>query len=882
MMKLYRVLKVILPLLLFLASETFYAGQTGKITGTLKDKKTGEPLMGVNVYTEDKKYGTATDINGYYVLLNVPPGRYTLMASMTGYRTVKVESVGVSADKTTTIDIQLEETSAVLAQEVVITAERPVIQKDITSSELSVGSEEIKNLPVENLKDVLQLKAGVITDANGGIHIRGGRTSEVGYLIDGIPVTDNFAGEQAFGVDVQAIEEVKVISGVFNAEYGQAMSGIVDVITKQGSDKFEGNLNISSGDYLTGARNIYPGLNKFHPLQINDIKANLSGPIEIFSQKVSYYLAFRRYENQGWIYGQRRFNPKDSSFEKGNVFYINATGDNKLIPLNGNLDYNLQGKLSFNILNPLKFSDLFLFDDSTHQYYDHLYKYDPDGLPKNYGRTYNNIVTLTYVFTPSTYATLKHSLRYSKSKAYVYPDINDPRYANPQLLQQMTGYAFYTGGTKMVHYKRGTTTNIIKGDLESQVNRYNEAKTGFELRFNKINLDNQTAKYRDTVLIFDVNQFFNEGYFSYRPFSMAFYLQDKIEYESIIINAGIRYDYFNSKGLIPTDPRDPENSPKVRTKAQNQFSPRIGIAFPISADGTIHFSYGHFFQIPPLEFLYANPNFRVAPGGLYTLLGNANLKAQSTVAYEVGLHYSFFNTLGLEVIGYFKDMTNLLGTEIHDTYIGGDRYAVYANRDYGQTKGITISLYKRPTASDNVSVSLDYTFQSAQGNASDPNDAFNKMQKNKKPNIQVIPLDWDQTHTVNLSLFYIVPNNFNLGIIAKYESGFPFTPEYQNLETSFENSSRMPNKINVDLQLNKDLIVSEKNSVSLYLKVYNLFDSRNETNVFRDTGRAGYSLVSQYTPQDQGVNTLSEFLTRPDYYSEPRRIVLGLNYNFNF
>ncbi|MGE5401670.1 MAG: TonB-dependent receptor plug domain-containing protein, partial [Ignavibacteriales bacterium] len=834
------------------------------------------------VYSENRKYGTVTDANGYYVLLNIPPGSYTLIASMTGYQAVKVQGVEVTADKTTTIDLSMEEISAMLGQEVVITAERPVIKKDLTSSELSVGSEEIKNLPVENLTDVLQLKAGVVADANGKIHIRGGRTSEVGYLIDGIPVTDNYAGNQASSVDVQVMEEVKVISGVFNAEYGQAMSGIVDIITKQGSDKFQGNLNVSSGDYLTNATNIFLGLDKRRPLNINDIKANLSGPIDMFGQRASYYLAFRRYQNDGWIYGQRRFNPKDSSFQKANIFYINATGDNKLIPLNSYINYNFQGKLSFNIFDPLKFADLFLVDNSEQQNYDHLYKYDPDGLPRDYTTGYNNIATLTYLFSPRTFATLKHSYASNKTKTYVYENIDDPRYANPLLLQQMTAYSFYTGGTNMKHYQRTTKTNIIKGDLESQIDRYNEAKTGFELRLNNIRLDNMTARYQDTVLIFDVNQFFNEGTFTYRPFSFAYYLQDKIEFESIIINVGVRYDYFNSKGLIPSDPRDPENSSKLKSKAQSQVSPRIGIAFPISADGTIHFSYGHFFQIPPLEFLYSNPNFRVAPGGLYTLMGNADLKAQSTVSYEVGLHYSFFNMLGLEVIGYFKDMTNLLGTEIRNTYIGGDRYAVYANRDYGQTKGITLSLYKRPQATDNISVSLDYTFQSAQGNASDPNDAYNKVKGDKKPNIQVIPLDWDQTHTVNLSVFYIIPNNFNIGIIAKYESGFPYTPDFQNLETSFENSSRMPNKINVDLQLNKDLLVSERNSVSLYLKVYNLFDTRNELNVFRDTGRAGYSLVSQYTPENQGVNSLTEFLTRPDYYSEPRRIVLGLNYNFNF
>jgi outer membrane receptor for ferrienterochelin and colicin len=262
-------------------------------------------------------------------------------------------------------------------------------------------------------------------------------------------------------------------------------------------------------------------------------------------------------------------------------------------------------------------------------------------------------------------------------------------------------------------------------------------------------------------------------------------------------------------------------------------------------------------------------------------MGNANLKAQSIVAYELGLHYQFFDMIGLEVIGYYKDITNLLGTEIQDTYIKSDRYALYVNRDYGKARGFTISLSKRPTE-DHISVSLDYTLQIAEGNASDPNDAFDRAQGTppKQPNIQVVPLNWDQRHTINLSLFYIVPGDFNLGVVAKYESGFPYTPELQSIQTSFENSARIPSKTYVDLQFNKDFMIGGT-TLSLFVRVFNLFDTRNEINVYRDTGRAGYTLVSQYTPQYQGPNTLDEFLNKPDYYSEPRRILLGMSYNFN-
>ncbi len=866
---------------LILNQAAIYSGQTGKIAGTIKDKNTGELLIGANIIIENSTMGAAADINGEYFILNVPPGQYNLIASMMGYQSMKVTGVVVEADKTTRINFELEAKTLQLSKEIVVTAQKIIIRTDLTSSELSVSSNEIKSLPLENLSDILQLKAGVVKDANGGIHIRGGRTSEVTYLVDGIPVNDFYTGASGANIDVQFMEEVKVISGVFNAEYGQALSGVVDVITKQTSKNFEGSVSFSSGDYLSNHSKIFYNINNINPTSVNETKINLSGPVGFLGHNFSYNVALRRYSSDGWIYGQRRFNPKDSSYQEGDLFHIVSTGDNKAVPMNSYLNYSFQGKISFDLFPELKFSNLFLWDKSDSTNYNHIYKLNPEGLPKNYSSAFNNIFSLTYVFSPSTFLQLKYSYSRNDWKSYVYENMNDPRYANPQLLFQLTNYAFLTGGTDMHYNTRTTQTNIVKVDLLSQVDHYNEVKGGIEFNLSQIQPDNQIVKYQDTVKIFDYNFYLNQGKFYFNPLSFAAYLQDKIEYKSVIINAGVRYDYFNSRGVVPSDFSDPHNSPKVKAKPQYQISPRLGIAFPISADGTIHFSYGHFFQLPPYNYLFTNPNFRVGPGGLYTLMGNADLKAQSTVAYEVGLHYKFLDMIGLEVIGFYKDITNLLGTEIHDTYIRSDRYALYVNRDYGKARGFSISLTKQPV-NDNVSVSLDYTLQIAEGNASDPNDSYNKAQGTppKKPNIQIVPLNWDQRHTINVSLFYIIPNNYNIGLIAKYESGFPYTPELQSIQTSFENSARMPSKINVDLQFNKDFVLWNS-TISLYAKVFNLFDTKNEKDVYRDTGRAGYSLVNQYTPQYQGPNTLDEYLIRPDFYSEPRRIVLGISYNLN-
>ena len=173
------------------------AQQTGKISGVIKDADTGEPLVGVNVIIQSMNIGAATDFEGFYAILNVHPGMYNVTVSMIGYKKTNINEVRVTSGKTTNIDLELQLETTSLGEEVVITAERDVIKKDITSSELAVTAEEIKKLPVENLNDVVKQKAGVVTDATGGIHIRGGRATEVGYMIDGISVKDNYSGNRS-------------------------------------------------------------------------------------------------------------------------------------------------------------------------------------------------------------------------------------------------------------------------------------------------------------------------------------------------------------------------------------------------------------------------------------------------------------------------------------------------------------------------------------------------------------------------------------------------------------------------------------------------------------------------------------------------------------
>ena len=207
---------------LLLTIQFAFSGTTGKLSGKVTSKETGDPLIGANVMIDGTLLGAATDLDGNYYILQVPPGTYSVRFTMIGYQTLVMNDVRVRLDLTTTIDGSLNE-SVVGLEEVVVQAERPMIQTDVTYSQANISSEEVEMLPVEEFEDVLALQAGVVV-TGGEIHVRGGRGGEISYMVDGITVTDPYNSGIAVEIENNAIQELQFISGTFNAEYGQALS----------------------------------------------------------------------------------------------------------------------------------------------------------------------------------------------------------------------------------------------------------------------------------------------------------------------------------------------------------------------------------------------------------------------------------------------------------------------------------------------------------------------------------------------------------------------------------------------------------------------------------------------------------------------------------
>ncbi len=993
--------KVVLLLalaLLSLYTVALFGGTTGKISGKVTDAESGEGLPGVNVIIGGTTIGAATDLDGNFVILNVPPGTHTLRASMMGYKIHILQNVRVSVDMTTPVKIALQPTVLEAGEEVTVVAERPLVKRDMTSSLSSVNASEIEDLPVQEVGDVLELQAGIVTSGNR-LHIRGGRAGEVAFWVDGVSTTDQFSGSMGVTVENAAIEELQVVSGTFNAEYGQAMSGIVNIITKEGGPKYTGQFRGYVGDYMSNADEFsvlndvnvitdsetgvmsavgekgYP-LRDFNPNY--DADFSLSGPVP-FLNKITFFTNGRYFHNEGHLYGREWYTPQGTP------------GDSSLVPMNPYTRYSLQGKLTYKLSSNFKMSyNVFWRQWNSERSYNQSYKYNPNGVSQNMGNGLTHIFAINHVLSPKTFYELRVTKFYNESQSYVYEDplatvkylarfapdsangiaetlvldpsipedkarfdalkavranfdwIIDPGgpkgYLHPDSTNSPASYSFLNAGMNMGHNKRSSSYWIGKFDLASQMNNDHYLKVGFEARLHELTLNNFTIRPKVVdgqqvdpfePSIPDISTIHYQKY-NRKPREFSAYVQDKIELQDLIVNVGLRFDYFDANYVKLTDPSDPsiytpmknkhiyknwvepetdltpqemeaykaqftEYTPEERrgimhkdVKPRTQLSPRLGLAYPITDQGVIHFSYGHFFQIPQFQYLYSNPDFKIDPSGGYRIFGNADIDPQKTVMYEIGLQQQITRDLGIDATLFYRDVRDWVGTSpLINTPNVAIKYSQYENKDYENVRGITLKIIKRH--SNHFSARVDYTYQVVEGTYSNPNDAFNAITAQREPRLSLIPLNWDQNHTVNASVIY-TQNNWTASLIGRYWSGRPYTPSFTRGEVLGsaayiglkENSARLPAQKSVDLYVNRRFDLGAVN-LDVFVNIYNLTDQQDATSVYSDTGSPDYTTnvnPGRITYTASRVGTIDDYVNQPGWYTTPRQVQVGVALNF--
>ncbi len=815
-------------LLMVLGSwDSSYSGTSGTLAGKVTDSQTGEPLLGANVMVAGTNLGMMVDHEGFFLVNNIPPGIYEVKASMMGYISETREHVRISIDLRTTIDFALKPT-VLQHQEITISAEQPLIQKDITSSTHLVSSVDLEHKPFRTFQDIVDVQPGVSAG-----HFRGGRKSEVIYLVDGIPIQEAIEGVAGSEIPNNAVMEVSIQTGGFNAEYGRAMSGVVNVVTKEGGPEHHGQVSLYS-DRLTGHENLFQ---KSSVDDENYYELFLGGPL---THKARYLLSwnlnspYSRWRREILSYRTQVFTDPDAYKQSG------------------------LGKISYQLTKAINLNLQGLISTSDWTEYEHRWKYNLSGLPSQTNKSYQVASILNHTINPRTFYTLKLSQFFILKSV-----LGKETYEHTIPATDAEGWI--VSGEKEWWQDHEEVISTAKLEGTSQVTPHHQLKSGGEFVYYDLYL--KDVKY-DELYTFDPAFPLYVAYdteYHYYPKEGSVYLQDKIEYLGMVANLGLRYDFFDPTASRPAVEQDVsgqdtswviENNKRVKASLKDQFSPRLGVSIAITEEDQIYLNYGYFFQMPSFKYLYTNLQYNAE--GFSPLAGDPDLKPSETIAFEASYKHLFSDSYLLNMTVFNKDVSNLVDTKTFvtqdDEGLGG--YTQYVNMAHVNIHGLETYLEKR--YGHLLTGKVSYTYMMGQGTGSSEQEGFEWLNKGYEVPIGEYFLSWDQRHKLVVELDLRHDRDWGLNLVWQWNSPLPYTRD--NGIYTRPNDERMESTSYLDLKANKDLTILGLRT-SFLLEVQNALSAKNLLWV-DSQGKPGGAYED------------------PSAYDLDRRIRLGMEVNF--
>jgi len=978
--------------------------QTGKLTGVVTDAESGAPLEGAQVILQGTGLTALTGSNGRYFLVNVPPSTYIVLVRRIGYASAEVRNVVVQIDVTRTVDVTLSPAGAVGVADIVVSAEAaPLIEAGVTGSSSNIGAEEIAALPVTNIMGVLSLQQGFMevpsntdivsfTDTRRNplspVRIRGGRGGETLTLIDGIPINNFVFGGPAFDITNEAVEQVDFQRGGFEPQYGNALSGIINIATREGGTNLAGAFSFQTSAVGGALGNTQDELSNFDLYQ-----GYISGPVPGTNNALRFMIAGR---NQAGADRVLEFDDDINDFtDPRGGFNLphsldlfpgwRAFGYDQQNDLTGKLTYYFQPTMKLNVtaityqrerlpfdfdyvltqFDPLSAPAVTNLEDSLRVSGGSVG--NPQGLARYADivqgslRVKRNVLSAKWDHTIGRWAYKISAGRFSQERETCnffqgvcmgdrFSDINfSGRFVAPGI-----STTHPAGGTDEFYGGEDLTTTVGRIDIQGQATDHHAVQFGGFYQSHDLTF--QEFRNQGVNDVFAVPQFY-----AATPWDAAVYLQDKIEYDFLTVKLGARFDFGRAGGRAFANPRDPTNGTTARevcggdfggvaafttvdpkdptktltgfaacaannalldsaavlsqaddfvdSKTRTQFSPRIGVSFPLSERSQVFFNFGRYSQNPLYNNIFQNTGIGtvagadggdicdegdIVPGSItadnptgtcypiifsdtYTVsfLGNPNLLIEKTTAYEVGFATEISDNFALQVLAFSKDQFGLSGvrqggvtedgTPIFDvgtTYgSAAYNYLVIVNQDFQTVRGFEISLRRR--LFDYWGFSFNYSFSEATTNAAAPDVQFQRTQEEGDPvNFQEIRSEVDQPHVFNASVSVRVGNeepfgngildalvrNSNVTFTFQASSGFPYTPTLDF--AGFGASQLEQNSGRGPSRFQINLLAGKDFNIAnlrygAFVRVNNLLDTQNCIQVFATTGRCDAGAVDQ-------------------------------------
>ncbi|MDP6528787.1 MAG: TonB-dependent receptor [Gemmatimonadota bacterium] len=902
------VLPILAALCLSGAAPVQAQGVTGSIRGVVLDDSTGKPLAYANVVVKNTARGSLARDDGSFAISEVPVGTHVVRVVMMGFESLEVANVRVDANRTTPLEIRLEE-SVVLEVDVVDirTDAYDVLKKEESASIQSFKQDEAKIRAINTVEEAIATQAGV-TSLGGELFVRGGRSGEIKTYVDGMPVSDAFAGSSGgtMEVSLQSLSELNMISGGMDAEYGNAQSAVIQIKTKEGTEKYTGQFKFMTDDF--GA----PDKTYFN---YDSFSLGFGGPVPFTGNRLRFYASGEGTFSDTYL---RTLEERPAQKLTFNDWELASFRDRKRNLLSG------QGKLTYVLPGAKKISGEVLFSSSRRDWYHHGFSrvgYWSEDLEHWWHAPLDS--TYTYYNGPAHLTDQTTKINQYKL-SYTHP-VSEGSYFKTRVAYFKTRYHEDVGGKSPGEYvpfrgndrerdpenlfyaisgdfpdwtERESLQITWRSDYQVKVGDTHEFKTGATLDYYDLSKDDRYAPSEDNDQGSSPNQY------SERAMGGVFYVQDRLRYKkSMVMNLGLRFDFFDpgESAIRLANQRvlalqRPTQGTSLLERWRAQVSPRVGMSYPISDRDVLHFHYGRFFQLPNLEWIFDysdNP----APGN--QTVGNAFLEPETTISYQFGVRRQLSDEVWVDGSVFFKDIFGLTGAEAleAENETEQDAFApfVFINKDYGSVRGLELTLEKR--FSHYWRGGLAYTLSKATGSSSDVLQAVvvSGEAADREP-IKEIPLDWDRSHVFNMYLYLSDPGIWGVNADFSIASGSPTTPKRLGdriVRAEFFNSIRLPYTMYFSMKANKQYSLYGQ-EFRLFVEGRNLLDRKNVVTVtpyispspansyyqeyFTEFGELGgaYNLHDTMGTPDDILVPLND----PRVYGEPRSFRFGVAYEW--
>jgi hypothetical protein len=865
---------------LLLGASSAWAQDRGSISGRVVDKRTNHAIPFASVGIVGIQKGGLTDSEGRFLISGIPAGTYEVKVQYLGYKTDSRPGVVVTGGKSISVDFQLEDVVVHEEKAVEVSAERRLVEVRQGATVRSVNANEIRNLPVATISDVLQQQAGISADAEQ-IHVRGGRADETIFVVNGVANRDLVTGQSTAGnLNARSVAEVNVATGAYDVRYGNALSGVVDVRLKEGTERFSGGITTTAGSYGGKAlQMLFSGPDPLWTRLLGTVGLRPSGSMTavVDVSMSGFATRFPNVKDQSL--------PRLASSYEDGVFgmrwrygdFFSPTQDNNWAARYGlTWKPNSRDKVSFDFSKRIAadqgFSRVFInaSGDAGDPAYPWRWSHRIGHAPTIFEDNVQTSLEWRRTFSQTGFTSL-HLSRYFFAQRqdvegkywgdFVEPDDR----ALPDSVQRND--FFIDSGDDNTWQDRRTQTYGIEWNLVQRYKRH-ELEVGFEHQ-------SQSVQYMtiEDPWVFDPNGLGGaHDLWLVHPWVGDVYVRDRLEYEGFTANVGLRADYWFAGREAEQAIADTSNeniSPVTRTsfyenttsvfgrRMKMHISPRIIVAHPITENSSFFFNYGQFTQNPSYRYVYSK--LTSISSESFPLLGNPDLNPQVSINYELGAKHQFLPSAAVNATFFVKDVYDYptattfkrqQGTSLVDVF-------VYLNGHFARSKGFEVVLEKRRTSW--WSGRISYTYQQTRGKSSDPNEQKIVQEGGgdaAETRLSEAFVRWNRPNKLaaNLDMRYTdqAPRSWlkhsGLNVYAQGQSGRAYTPinVYSN-QAAEPYSKNAIFQSTVDLKANKAFVFGRQR-LDFSLAALNVFGTRVIYRVDRVTGRGRVWGEGEYDP----------------------------------